>query len=200
VDLGPCSVSLLTVADVNDLLDRTDLSQGDPPYWAELWASSVGLAQHLCKDNGLLGRRALEIGCGLGLSGIAAAKAGASVLLTDVNSDAVAFALRNARRNGCLNVEARRLSWLFPALEGTFDLILGADVIYDPDHFDPIARLIVNHLAPKGRAVFAEPRRDVACHFFDTMKEHGFTCIRFVEDVEMSGHTHRIGIAEFDRD
>jgi len=200
VDLGPCSVSLLTVADVNDLLDRADLSQGDPPYWAELWASSVGLARHLCRQGDLTEQRALELGCGLGLAGIAAAKAGASVLLTDVNSDAVAFALRNARRNGCLNVEARRLSWLFPALEGTFDLILGADVIYDPDHFDPIARLIVNHLAPKGRAVFAEPRRDVACHFFDTVKEQGFTCIRFVEDVELSGHVHRIGVAEFERD
>lgn len=200
VNLGPCSVSLLTVADVNDLLDRTELNQAEPPYWAELWASSVGLARHLCRDNALLGRRVLEIGCGLGLAGIAAAKAGASVLLTDVDPHAVAFALRNARRNGCLNAEARRLSWLFPALEGSFDAILGSDVIYDPDHFDPIARLVLNHLAPGGRAIFAEPRRDVACHFFDTMKEQGFTCIRFVEDVELSGHAHRIGIAEFERD
>lgn len=200
VDLGPCSVSLLTVADVNDLLDRTDLNQHDPPYWAELWASSVGLAQYLCKENALLGRRVLEIGCGLGLAGIAAAKAGASVLLTDVNPDAVAFALHNARRNGCLNVRAQRLSWLFPALEGTFDLILGADVIYDPDHFEPIARLIERHLVPKGRAIFAEPRRDVACDFFDAMRESGFICVRSVEEVELSDHTHRIGIADFDRD
>jgi predicted nicotinamide N-methyase len=200
VDLGSCSVSLLTVADVNDLLDRTDLSQGDPPYWAELWASSVGLARHLCKRADLCGRRALELGCGLGLAGIAAARAGASVLLTDVNSDAVAFALRNARRNGCRDVEAQRLSWLFPALEGGFDLVLGADVTYDPDHFEPIARLVERHLAPEGRAVFAEPLREVARDFFETMRAHGFTCARSVEDVELSGHTHRIGIAEFKRD
>ncbi len=199
VDLGPYSINLLTVADVNDLLDRTDLSQGEPPYWAELWASSVGLAQYLCKDNGLLGRRALEIGCGLGLAGIAAEKAGASVLLTDVNPDAVTFALHNARRNACRNVEARRLNWRFPALEGMFDLILGSDVIYDLDNFGPIVQLIETRLAPRGRAIFSEPRRDIAHDFFDAMKESGFTCVRSVEEVELSDHTHRIGIADFDR-
>lgn len=199
VHLGPFSVSLLTVADVNDLLEGTDLDQADPPYWAELWASSIGLAQYLSTDNALLGRRALEIGCGLGLAGIAAAMAGAKVLLTDVNPHAVTFARHNARRNGCADAGVMRLSWLFPSLEGRFDVILGSDVIYDPDHFDPIARLIETHLTPGGRAIFAEPCRDVACHFFDTMKERGFTWIQSTEEVDLAGHVHRVGVTEFER-
>lgn len=199
LDLGPFSVSMLTVANVDDLLVGVDLSSAAPPYWAELWAASVGLATHICREPDLDGKRVLEIGCGLGLAGIAAARAGAEVLLTDVDPQAVTFAAHNARRNGCGNVRVMRMSWHFPTLEGAFDRILGSDVIYDPDHFGAIARLIEQALAPGGRAVLAEPQRDIARDFYDTMRAQGYACIRFVRDVELGGHTHRIGIAELSR-
>ena len=121
------------------------------------------------------------------------------MLLTDAAAVAVGFALHNAGRNGCHDVQAQRLNWRFPALEGLFDRILGSDVVYDLDDFAPISRLVSAYLAPDGRAVIAEPQRDIARDFFEVMRAEGFTCVRHVEDVELSGHTHRIGIATFAR-
>lgn len=51
------------------------------------------------------GTRFLEVGCGAGLVSLAAAKAGAEVVCTDLNPHAVALARHNARENG-LTVEA----------------------------------------------------------------------------------------------
>lgn len=52
--------------------------QGDrDPYWCRLWPSAVALAQLILQQPGLVkGKRVCDIGCGLGLAGIAAALAG----------------------------------------------------------------------------------------------------------------------------
>ena len=51
------------------------------PYWAELWTSGVALA-HDSRRRSLRGARTLELGCGLALPSIAAARAGGRVLAT----------------------------------------------------------------------------------------------------------------------
>ena len=48
------------------------------PYWAFAWAAGQGLAQHILLNPELVaGKRVLDFGCGSGIVGIAAAKAGA---------------------------------------------------------------------------------------------------------------------------
>ena len=79
------------------------------PYWAELWASAVALA-HDVSIRSLRGRRTLELGCGLGLPSIAAARAGGRVLATDWSSDAVRATAANAERNE-VDVETLRCAW-----------------------------------------------------------------------------------------
>ncbi len=62
------------------------------PYWARLWPSGLALAGAVADDPPEPGTRVLELGCGLALPSLAAARAGASVLATDASTDAVAFA------------------------------------------------------------------------------------------------------------
>ena len=52
--------------------------QGDrDPYWCRLWPSAIALAQLVLQQPELVrGKRVCDIGCGLGLAGIAAALAG----------------------------------------------------------------------------------------------------------------------------
>ena len=52
--------------------------QGDrDPYWCRLWPSAIALAQLILQQPELVrGKRVCDIGCGLGLAGIAAALAG----------------------------------------------------------------------------------------------------------------------------
>src|ERR671932_470711 len=69
------------------------------PYWAVLWRSGVALAREL--DGAVLaGRRVVELGCGLGIPSLVAARDGAEVLATDAEPEALALLERNARANG----------------------------------------------------------------------------------------------------
>ena len=71
-------------------------------YWAFAWAAGQGLAQHILANPELVrGKRVLDCGCGSGLVGIAAAKAGArSVLCCDTDPLALIASQYNAERNG----------------------------------------------------------------------------------------------------
>eukprot|EP00887_Chlorella_sp_A99_P002425 scaffold10.g2425.t1 len=72
------------------------------PYWCEPWPSALALAEELLRRPELVaGRRVAELGCGLGLAGLAAAAAGAaSVVLLDREPLACCCSLLNARLNG----------------------------------------------------------------------------------------------------
>ena len=63
------------------------------PYWARPWPSGVRRWRAQLKDDPPApGTRVIELGCGLALPSVVAARAGAQVLATDGASDAVAFA------------------------------------------------------------------------------------------------------------
>ncbi len=69
---------------------------------------------------------ALDVGCGYGAVGIAAARFNPKlrVVLTDVNRRAVLLARQNAERNRVSNVEVRQGSLFEPVKDGCFDCVL----------------------------------------------------------------------------
>src|SRR6478752_3651643 len=97
------------------------------PYWARPWPSGVGLAGALHDDPPKPGTRVLELGCGLALPSVIAAKAGARVLATDGATDAVAFAAHVFALNE-VEAEVAHADWLQHGDElvaqGPFDLVL----------------------------------------------------------------------------
>lgn len=99
------------------------------PYWAFAWAAGQGLAQHILAHPELVqGKRVLDFGCGSGIVGIAAAKAGAqSVLCCDSDPLALLACQHNADRNGVLVSVAP--SWNNEL--GQLDCLLAADILYD---------------------------------------------------------------------
>jgi len=68
------------------------------------------------------GERVIDIGTGSGVLGIAAAKRGAHVLVTDISARAVEAAEHNAQLNG-VQIDGR-VGTLFAGAEGPFDVIL----------------------------------------------------------------------------
>jgi predicted nicotinamide N-methyase len=113
------------------------------PYWAELWPSSVALAEEVGRQN-VRGLRTVELGCGLGLPSLVAARAGAEVLATDWAEDAVALLDENASRNG-VALEAVLADWREPGLllsQAPFDLVLAADVLYERRYVDVVLGLL----------------------------------------------------------
>jgi predicted nicotinamide N-methyase len=135
------------------------------PYWAVLWRSGVALAREL--DGAPLGGlRVVELGCGLAVPSIAAARAGASVLATDSDPDALELVARNARANG-VRVETALVDWASPdevVSRGPFDIALAADVLYERASVAQLLSL-VPRLAREIR--LADPGRPAADAFLD---------------------------------
>ena len=158
------------------MIDEEDFDRNERlPYWAELWPSAISLACHL-HERDLAGTRAIELGCGVGLPTIAALARGARVLATDHYEAALDFAVHNARTNLGQEPETALLDWRAPDIGrlGTFDLALGADVLYERPNAVALADLGPRLLAPEGEAIFADPRRDDAPAFVRMMEEKGF--------------------------
>lgn len=135
------------------------------PYWSVLWRSGVALAREL-DGEGLRGKRVVELGCGLAVPSISAARAGASVLATDESLEAVALAARNARLNG-VRIETAAVDWTEPGdlvRRAPFDLVLAADVLYERANVGPLLSL----LPRLGREAWvADPGRPAAEVFLE---------------------------------
>lgn len=132
------------------------------PYWAELWPSAQMLAEAVLKVPRPFpaGTRTLEIGCGLGLVGSAAAAAGLDITLTDYDLTALEFARKNAEANaapGC-TPQVRALDWRSPPAE-RYPLILGADLIYEERAVEPLLGLLQSCLEAGGEAWITDPDR-----------------------------------------
>ncbi|MFL6130355.1 MAG: class I SAM-dependent methyltransferase [Mycobacteriales bacterium] len=157
-------IRLLRPRDGDALLDEV-LAEEDPgderlPFWAELWPSGSALATAVA-GRPLAGVRVLELGCGLGLVSVAAAGAGARVLAADRSGEAVAFTAVNAARNG---VAVRTVVCAFerPAAllaEAPWDLVLAADVLYEPRTIPVLLDLLPRLVDRTGEVWVADPGR-----------------------------------------
>lgn len=198
VDIQGQRLSVTRIADLETLVDHLDpmtfAEDERIPYWAELWPSSVALAHYVLQHLSLHGQRVLELGCGLGLVGLAAARQGGHVLCTDYEADALDFARYNARRNACAQMRFRLVDWRSPAiLRRRYQCILAADVIYEARNFGPLVTLLQRYLARQGMAIFAEPGRVNAVPFFALLRRHGFTYHKTLYPLEWEG-THTIAM------
>jgi predicted nicotinamide N-methyase len=138
------------------------------PYWAELWASGLALAHDLSMRS-LRGKRTLELGCGLGLPSIAAARAGGRVLATDWSPDALRATAENAARNG-VAVETMLCSWAEPAAiveRAPWDLVLASDVLYARRNASLLRSLLPRLVDERGRVLIADPGRAPAGDFLE---------------------------------
>lgn len=152
---------------------RLDDDQLRLPYWAEIWDSARGIVQMLGheKDGQLVGQRVLDLGCGMGLVGTLAAMLGAEVTFADLESDALLFARLNSlpwRRQ----IRARQLNWRTDRLGRRFDLIIGADILYEQSQWRALERFWREHLADGGQVLLGEPGRPTGDLFINWIQHH----------------------------
>lgn len=147
------------------------------PYWSDLWPASAGLADYMfASELRPAGphRRAIEIGCGLGLAGVAAGMLGWQVIFTDYDVDALTYATFNAAANGIADAEACFVDWRSPPADLQADLVLAADVLYETRMHGALLGAIGAMLSANGVAIVADPRRDGAKGFGDAVRQAGF--------------------------
>jgi predicted nicotinamide N-methyase len=202
---GVLKLDLTLVADPDRVLDQiiaeedrrekvTGVRLADPPhmpYWAELWDSAAGMAAKLARTPIEKKFRVLDLGCGMGLAGAAAAGRGADVLMADLETPALLFARLNtlpfAER-----VRIRKLDWRTDRLGERFDLILGSDILYERTQWEYLNKFWLAHLAHGGRIWLGEPGRQTGDLFIPWIKERGWNFADEKEQIESRAKPIRI--------
>jgi predicted nicotinamide N-methyase len=122
----------------------------------------------------LHGARTLELGCGLGLPSLAASLAGGRVLATDWSPQAIELLRDNAERNG-IALEAQRADWSAPdalVARAPWDLVLGADLLYERRNAALLLPLLPRLLGPASELWLADPGRPPSGPFLEAAAAH----------------------------
>lgn len=152
-------------------------------HGATVWDAGILLGKYLAEFEGrqhmVPHTSCLSLGCGCGLSGLVASILGCDVTLTDLpnvlpltqinidkNKDALRTALAFAkgdnthvhRSKTCV---AEALDWNKDCdfVNRTFDLILGADLMYDPKLAQPLAATVARLSTPTSTIIIAHEHR-----------------------------------------
>jgi predicted nicotinamide N-methyase len=137
------------------------------PYWAELWESGLGIGQMIVSRPELVaGKNILDLGCGMGLAGTVAAAMGGNILFADLEPDALLFAALNSlpwRER----VRTRRLNWKKDRVAEKFEVILGADILYEKEQWEFLEPFWREHLVLGGLVLLGEPGRHTGEMFLD---------------------------------
>jgi len=187
VTVGGVALTMETPPDLDALLDRaaaTDPQAIDAiPYYAILWPAALGLAEHLWQHRtDLPGTRVIELGCGLGLPAILAAKLGAQVTATDFHPETGEWLLHNAALNGAA-LNYQQLDWnafldarltTLGSRSPTDSLVIGSDLLYERRHIPALVCAIGALCAPGGHAIIADPGRDNLQLFVSSMEKSGW--------------------------
>lgn len=162
------------------------------PYWADLWPASRMLARAVLRESWPAGMTALEVGCGLGLPGIAALARGMKVIFSDCDLTAMRFAAANAKLNGFTNFELRPIDWRVPPADFKVPLVLASDLVYERRHVDPLVGLIVAVLAPGGLCLLTDQDRPPAPYLRETLAANGLTfATQTMRAGEPGGHRYK---------
>jgi predicted nicotinamide N-methyase len=145
---------------LDDPVVRTAWASDDyMPYWADLWPAARMLSKWIVKQRWPAGLHALEVGCGLGLPGIAALAMGLKVTFSDYDATAVDFAADNALINGFTNFEKLQMDWRHPPEGLQVPVILASDLIYEERNVAPLVTLLKKVLAPLGVCLLTDQDR-----------------------------------------
>lgn len=194
------SVSFPDCADlhIRSLLDRQQFS--DPlgaalalgissatwPLFGLLWPSGQMLAERLGRRT-VGSERILEVGCGLGLASLVAHRRGADITASDHHPLAGEFMAHNAALNTLHPLPYRHGDWAAEQQEhasgsvgdstlvnGRFDLIVGADLLYDRDASSQLAPFIAAHAKAQSEVWVIDPDRGNRGAFHRGMEAAGF--------------------------
>jgi len=154
---------------VDRLIDDPELGAASAvdeymPYWASIWPAARVLAEAILQEPWPVSqtgekRHAVEIGCGLGLPGLAALACGFRVTFSDYDATSLRFVSESACANGFADFDTLQMDWRWPPADLQVPLLLAADVAYDQEMFAALAALMWQLLVPGGLCLMANGDR-----------------------------------------
>lgn len=186
--IGELSIAVDVPESSDSVLEHSLSGKSENPYWGVLWGAAVPMARYI------LGRRwptvdkSLELGCGVGLTGIAAWHAGVPVLMTDIVPEAIELVRHNAALNGLEACTAEVLDWNQPS-QASYSLIFACDVLYERNQHVGLLKFLKSvsrrdteiHIGDPGRQTSQAFLRDAAATGFqvEVLNEDGMFIEKF---------------------
>mmetsp|Transcript_55740 Transcript_55740/g.81451 ORF Transcript_55740/g.81451 Transcript_55740/m.81451 type:complete len:280 (-) Transcript_55740:143-982(-) len=152
-----------------------------------IWRAAEELARFTVENPELFnGKTVLECGAGLGLNGILISKVlkdqANKICITDGDDDTLELLQQNVNSNGPYSgqVSVEKLYWgehsAFVGRHGeqSFEVIIGADIIYEKGQIRPLIETVRDLLHPEGIFLLAYARRNVPVeHVLGCAEENG---------------------------
>jgi len=170
-------VDLQQFADPDAHAQRAGISSAQWSLFGQVWPCGRLLAEQMAVHD-IVGKRILELGCGLGLASLVLHQRGADVVASDHHPLAEVFLAYNAALNALPAVPFRTVDWDHPNTSlGHFDMIIGSDVLYERGHARHLTALLSRHALPVSEVLIADPGRGNSAPFSRGMGELGFSVI-----------------------
>lgn len=151
---------------------------GVPPsswsHFGVLWPAGLALAQAMSVLP-VAGLRILELGCGLGLASLVLKRRGADITASDHHPLAEEFLRQNESLNRIGPIAFHCAPWdtEHDAL-GRFDLLIGADLLYERGQGPALGAFVGRHAKPVARVILADAGRGYGAIFSEAMRRLGF--------------------------
>ncbi len=161
-------------ADPDGAADRAGITSTTWSLFGNMWPSGRILAE-VMDEHSLTDLRVLELGCGLGLASLVAHRHGADMTASDYNPAAGEFLIENVSLNQLLPLTFHQCDWskLQPEM-GDFDLIIGSDLLYEPDHPALLSSFIDRHSKAAVEVIIIDPDRRQQREFTRAMEKLGY--------------------------
>ena len=174
IPIGARCWRVTAVQNQDALLDAVEMLE-HMPYGFLLWESAVGMAQLLTEQpERVAGKRVLELGCGVGFPGMVAQSLGAQVWQTDHQRGALQVAESNAAQNGVAGINRFLADWRTWNHTERYDVLLGADILYERGMHFYLEQIFKQNLAPGGKLLIGDPVRPQAMEFTADLERKGW--------------------------
>lgn len=201
--IGSYPIHLMALRDIDRALEEICLTY-DPktpteeealldlcPYFGQVWPSARALATFMSERKTLFTKKnGIEVGCGLALPSILAAKLGSVMHASDFHPDVKDWVKKNADLN---EVKINYVEWNWanesppaPILYHHYDFVLASDVLYEHRHPEDLAKALARLVHPKGSIYLSDPGRSYLDRALKTLEDLGFHRVEFKFNVEES--------------
>lgn len=150
------------------------ISSAQWPLFGVLWDAGIVLAQEMLTKN-IAGKRILEVGCGMALASLVLNSRQADITATDYHPEAGNFLTENTRLNQSDAIPYLQTDWQSEQDGlGLFDLIIGADLLYEREHIGLLSNFIERHAKADCEVILTDPGRGNHARFSKRMEDLGY--------------------------
>lgn len=167
---------MLQFYDHDGIAEKLGISSAAWPMFGVIWPSGEVLA-NLMLDYHVKGKRILEVGCGIALASLVLNHRLADITATDHHPETENFLIYNTDLNGGKTIPFVQTGWghLTDKELGTFDLIIGSDLLYEKEHVELLSAFINQYGNSHCDVIIVDPGRGFHSKFSKKMVNIGFS-------------------------